>query len=99
MSESGCKQYSWFKSWLVTTLFCAAISVTTQSIWGGPLFTSAMISFGFGYSAVFSSFVLIKLFPDTSRLLEIAISMVFASNRRDTQCALLVEWLLWRRYI
>lgn len=78
MSESGCKQYSWFKSWLVTTLFCVAISVTTQSIWGGPLFTSAMISFGFGYSAVFSSFVLIKLFPDTSRLLEIAISMVFA---------------------
>ena len=48
MSESGCKQYSWFKSWLVTTLFCIAISVTTQSIWGGSLFTNAMISFGFG---------------------------------------------------
>lgn len=60
MSESGCKQYSWFKSWLVTTLFCIAISVTTQSIWGGSLFTNAMISFGFGYSAVLSSFVLIK---------------------------------------
>lgn len=78
MSESGCKQYSWIKSWLVTSLFCLAISITTQSIWGGSLLISAMISFGYGYSALFSSFVLVKLFPQASRLLEIGISMLFA---------------------
>ena len=78
MDTSSNSQFSWIKSFSLTTLFCLVIAITTQTIWGGDLVANLAISFGFGYSAVGSSFILVKLFKRTSRTLEVGISMVIA---------------------
>ncbi|NVN80035.1 MULTISPECIES: sensor histidine kinase [unclassified Vibrio] len=78
MNTSSNSRLSWIKSFAFTTLFCVLIAITTHTIWGGGLTVNLAISFGFGYSAVGSSFILVKLFKRTSRRLEVAISMVVA---------------------
>ncbi|MCV5744918.1 hypothetical protein OFN42_32435, partial [Escherichia coli] len=68
MVESG-----WLRSVVVTTLFCLFISVMTLSVWGGPYYVHVLVSFGFGYSALFFSWLVDKLFPSIPRRLEIAL--------------------------
>ncbi|AVH29121.1 sensor histidine kinase [Vibrio diabolicus] len=70
MVESG-----WLRSVVVTTLFCLFISVMTLSVWGGPYYVHVLVSFGFGYSALFFSWLVDKLFPSIPRRLEIALSL------------------------
>ncbi|MCQ9051450.1 sensor histidine kinase [Vibrio diabolicus] len=70
MVESG-----WLRSVVVTTLFCLFISVMTLSVWGGPYYVHVLVSFGFGYSALFFSWLVDKLFPSIPRRLEITLSL------------------------
>ncbi|MGF1752684.1 histidine kinase [Vibrio makurazakiensis] len=77
-SNSRSNSASWVKSSLLTTLFCLLIAITTQTIWGGDFFGNVIISLGFGYSALVSSFVIAKLFPKVSRLVETILSMIIA---------------------
>ncbi|WP_146455272.1 sensor histidine kinase [Vibrio splendidus] len=78
MSTSSKSEFSWPKSFTLTTIFCALIAVTTQTIWGGDFILNLAISFGFGLSAVGSSFILVKLFKTESRVFEVGISMLVA---------------------
>ncbi|ELZ1716174.1 sensor histidine kinase [Vibrio parahaemolyticus] len=70
MVESG-----WQRSVLVTTLFCLFVAGMTLSVWGGPYYVHVLVSFGFGYSALFFSWLVDKLFPTIPRMLEIALSL------------------------
>ncbi len=72
------KHFPWIKSVLLTSLFCVLIAFTTQTVWEGGIANHLLISFGFGYSAILSSFVIVRLFPNISKLLEAATSMVFS---------------------
>ncbi|EMA9071149.1 sensor histidine kinase, partial [Vibrio parahaemolyticus] len=65
----------WQRSVVVTTLFCLFISGMTLSVWGGPYNVHVLVSFGFGYSALFFSWLIDKLFPTIPRMLEIALSL------------------------
>lgn len=65
----------WQRSVVVTTLFCLFISGMTLSVWGGPYYVHVLVSFGFGYSALFFSWLIDKLFPTIPRMLEIALSL------------------------
>ncbi|EGQ8524308.1 TPA: sensor histidine kinase [Vibrio parahaemolyticus] len=65
----------WQRSVVVTTLFCLFISGMTLSVWGGPYYVHVLVSFGFGYSALFFSWLVDKLFPTIPRMLEIALSL------------------------
>lgn len=70
MIESG-----WQRSVVVTTLFCLFVAGMTLSVWGGPYYVHVLVSFGFGYSALFFSWLIDKLFPTIPRMLEIALSL------------------------
>ncbi|OTW29693.1 ATPase [Vibrio parahaemolyticus] len=65
----------WQRSVVVTTLFCLFISGMTLSVWGDPYYVHVLVSFGFGYSALFFSWLIDKLFPTIPRMLEIALSL------------------------
>lgn len=65
----------WPRSLLVTTAFCLFIAAMTLSVWGGPYYVHVFVSFGFGYSALFFSWLVDKLFPSIPRRLEIALSL------------------------
>ena len=78
MDTSSNSRFSWIKSFAFTTLFCVLIAITTHTIWGGGLTLNLAISFGFGYSAVGSSFVLVKWFKRESRVFEVGVSMLIA---------------------
>ncbi|HHE0557997.1 TPA: sensor histidine kinase, partial [Vibrio parahaemolyticus] len=65
----------WQRSVVVTTLFCLFISGMTLSVWGGPYYVHVLVSFGFGYSALFFSWLIDKWFPTIPRMLEIALSL------------------------
>ncbi|EHR4993923.1 sensor histidine kinase [Vibrio parahaemolyticus] len=65
----------WQRSVVVTTLFCLFISGMTLSVWGGPYYVHVLVSFSFGYSALFFSWLIDKLFPTIPRMLEIALSL------------------------
>ncbi|MBW3695218.1 sensor histidine kinase [Vibrio sp. T187] len=74
--QSRC--FPWVKSALLTTVFCTLIAITTQTIWGGELQVSLLISFGFGYSALLSSLAIVKLFPTAPKWVETLGSMLIA---------------------
>lgn len=79
MNISSNSQFPWIKSFTLTTLFCFVIAITTQTIWGGDLVVNLAISFGFGYSAVGSSFILVEVFKrGKSKVFDVGISMVIA---------------------
>ncbi|WP_319534767.1 histidine kinase [uncultured Vibrio sp.] len=65
----------WRRSVVETSLFCLFIAVMTLFVWGGPLYIHLLVSFGFGYSAIFFSWLIDKLFPTIPRVIEIAISL------------------------
>ncbi len=69
-AESG-----WLRSFIVTTVFCAFISAMTFSAWGGVFYFHLLVSFGFGYSAMFFSWLIERLFPTIPRMIEIAMSL------------------------
>jgi len=69
--ESG-----WLRSLLVTTVFCLFISAMTLSVWGGPYYVHVLVSFGFGYSAIFFSWLIDRLFPTIPRMIEVVCSLV-----------------------
>ncbi|MEZ9654296.1 sensor histidine kinase [Vibrio splendidus] len=78
MNTSSDSEYSWLKSLTLTSIFCFLIAAVTQIVRGSDFIVNLAISFGFGYSAVGSSFILVKLFKTQSRVLEVGISMVVA---------------------
>ncbi|MGC9401165.1 sensor histidine kinase [Vibrio genomosp. F10 str. 9ZC157] len=53
-----------FKSLFLTSLFCLAIAILTFFIWSGPFIEHLLISFGYGYSAVFSALIISYFRPD-----------------------------------
>ncbi|MGU3841256.1 sensor histidine kinase, partial [Vibrio diabolicus] len=69
--ESG-----WLRSLLVTTVFCLFISAMTLSVWGGPYYVHVLVSFGFGYSAIFFSWLIDRLFHTITRMIEVVCSLV-----------------------
>ncbi len=78
MNTSSNCQTSWIKSFTLTTLFCFIIAASMQTIWDGDFVINLAISFGFGYSAVATSFILVKFFKIESRVAEVGTSMVIA---------------------
>ncbi|NDJ80234.1 sensor histidine kinase [Vibrio campbellii] len=66
----------WPRSLLVTTAFCLFISAMTLSVWGGPYYVHVLVSFGFGYSAIFFSWLIDRLFPTIPRTIEVVCSLV-----------------------
>ncbi|MGP8308642.1 sensor histidine kinase [Vibrio sp. YIC-376] len=65
----------WLRSLVETSLFCFFIAVMTLFVWGGPLYIHLLVSFGFGYSAIFFSWLIDKLFPTIPRMMEISLSL------------------------
>ncbi|MGL0814599.1 histidine kinase [Vibrio vulnificus] len=65
----------WLRSFAVTSIFCLFVSVLTLSVWGGAYYIHLIISFGFGYSALFFSWLIEKLFPMMPRNAEILLSL------------------------
>jgi sensor histidine kinase YesM len=80
MDERKETDHSWGKTFLFTSIFCFVIALTTQAIWPSSLFKNLIISFGFGYSAIFSAKLINFVFPTMSRQREIictlSISMI-----------------------
>jgi sensor histidine kinase YesM len=66
------------KSLLFTSLFCIIIAFATQSIWPSALIEHLVISFGFGYSAVFSAHLISWVKPDFSLRLVNLYSLIAA---------------------
>lgn len=66
---------SWQKSFIVTSLFCLFVSLLTLSVWGGPYYIHLFISLGFGYSALFFSWLIAHLFPEVPRRAEVLLSL------------------------
>ncbi|ELA6611379.1 histidine kinase, partial [Vibrio alginolyticus] len=66
----------WPRSLLVTTAFCLFIAAMTLSVWGGPFYIHVAVSFGFGYSAIFFSWLIDRLFPTIPRMIEVVCSLV-----------------------
>lgn len=66
----------WPRSLLVTTAFCLFIAAMTLSVWGGPFYIHVAVSFGFGYSAIFFSWLIDRLFPTIPRIIEVVCSLV-----------------------
>jgi sensor histidine kinase YesM len=70
--------YSWGKAFLFTSIFCFIIALTTQAVWSDSLLKHLIISFGFGYSAIFSAKLINLVFPSISRQREIICTLSFS---------------------
>ncbi|MFA0442647.1 hypothetical protein BCU70_02755 [Vibrio sp. 10N.286.49.C2] len=57
------KRSNWVRSAIFTSLFCLAIAVITSSIWTAPYYENAFISLGYGYSALFFSWLIERWLP------------------------------------
>ncbi|OED55807.1 ATPase [Aliivibrio fischeri] len=66
------------KSLLITTLFCTVIAMMTSNIWPSPFYEHITISLGYGYSAVFCSFVLENNFPTLKKAYSTVLAMVLS---------------------
>ncbi|MFN1649943.1 sensor histidine kinase [Vibrio rotiferianus] len=75
-SAKSVVENGWLRSLLVTTAFCLFISAMTLSVWGGPYYVHVLVSFGFGYSAIFFSWLIDRLFPTIPRMIEVVCSLV-----------------------
>ncbi|WP_428474627.1 sensor histidine kinase [Photobacterium profundum] len=78
MDEKKETNYSWGKSFLLTSIFCFIIALTTQAVWSNSLLKHLIISFGFGYSAIFSAKLIHLVFPSISRQREIICTLSFS---------------------
>ncbi|MBA5761693.1 histidine kinase [Vibrio sp. 404] len=65
-----------WRSFIITTLFCLLVAFTSFNVWGGSVYIHLLTSLGYGYSAIISSTVLERLFPNITSLLETVISLV-----------------------
>lgn len=65
----------WLRAFVVTSVFCLFVSVLTFSVWGDAYYVHILISFGFGYSALFFSWLIERLFPMIPRNAEILLSL------------------------
>ncbi|MFB9214346.1 sensor histidine kinase [Vibrio sinaloensis] len=63
------------RSLISTTLFCLVIALVTQSIWPSSYLEHMLISFSYGYSAVFSAHIIAWFIPNISTLLTSAMSL------------------------
>lgn len=68
----------WVKSVLFTSLFCAIIAVATMLVWPSSYYEHAVISFGYGYSAVISARIITWLFPNLTSRQSDAFSVISA---------------------
>jgi len=76
-------KHDFLRSMLFTSLFCIVIAVATYFVWGPPIYSHFLISFGYGYSAVIGARVvaLVKTNITTRELnlYSVAIAMVFGT--------------------
>lgn len=91
MSNNNCTQTSAFKSVVLTSIFCLLVAVTTALIWQAPFFKHCLISFGYGYSAVFSSIAIAYLFPNLGNQWNIAGSLTTSMILGTINAAALLE--------
>ncbi len=68
----------WVKSVLFTSLFCAIIAAVTMMVWPSSYYQHAVISFGYGYSAILSSRIITWLFPNLTHRQTDAFSVIGA---------------------
>jgi len=65
-----------WRSFIITTLFCLLVALASFNVWGGSVYIHLLTSFGYGYSAIISSIVLGRSFPNISSQLETVLSLV-----------------------
>lgn len=65
-----------WRSFIVTTVFCLLVALTTYTVWGGSAYVHLLISLGYGYSAIISSTLLIQFMPSINRHSETAFSLI-----------------------
>lgn len=63
---------------VLTTIFCLIIAVTTLVTWGGPFYIHVLTSLGFGYSALLSSYLLSVVLPRLNEQTTILLSLISA---------------------
>ena len=83
MAKSKRDANGWTNSIVLTTFFCTIIAFATQAIWGNAILDHLIISFGFGYSAVFTAHLLSRYQPQLSpryvSLFSLGLSMLFGT--------------------
>ncbi|MGF1910957.1 histidine kinase [Vibrio kasasachensis] len=65
-----------WRSFIITTVFCLLVALTTYALWGGSTYVHLFTSLGYGYSAIISSTVLERLMPNMSTRVDIALSLI-----------------------
>ncbi|MGF1776723.1 sensor histidine kinase [Vibrio nomapromontoriensis] len=71
----GRKGSNLLQSMVFTTLFCLAIAVLTSSIWSASYLENAIISLGYGYSAVSCSWLIHRFLPKIAELNLVAVGL------------------------
>lgn len=56
----------WWKSIVITALFCLVIAIVTNQVWPGNIYDDLIVSFGYGMSAVIPARLLSYFFPQLS---------------------------------
>lgn len=83
MSKYNTKASSWIRSLIYTSIICTVIAFVTQAIWHNSIVDHLMISFGFGYSAVFSDFALSVIRPQLTSMkvhvISLTVSMILGT--------------------
>ncbi|OLQ94238.1 ATPase [Vibrio ponticus] len=67
-----------WRNFIITSLFCLFVAVTTYTVWGGEAYVHVMTSFGYGYSALLSSLFLNNVFPSLHSMIETALSLTMS---------------------
>lgn len=91
MSSNSCTQTSAIKSVALTSIFCLLVAVMTSLIWQAPFIKHCLISFGYGYGAVFSSIAIAYLFPKLGNQWNIAGSLTTSMVVGTINAASLLE--------
>ncbi|MCL9776265.1 sensor histidine kinase [Vibrio methylphosphonaticus] len=73
--QCGSKGSNLIPSVVFTTLFCLAIAVLTSSIWSASYLENAIISLGYGYSAVTCSWLVKRFLPKIAQLNLVAVGL------------------------
>ncbi|WP_375748312.1 sensor histidine kinase [Vibrio sp. HN007] len=76
--NNSSKSGRWMKSLVVTTVVCAVIAAFTRSIWSGPYYQHLLISLGFGYSSMLSSYLFRQFLPNLTSLTNSLLSICCA---------------------
>ncbi|WP_348541616.1 sensor histidine kinase [Vibrio fluminensis] len=67
-----------WRNFIITSLFCLFVAVTTYTVWAGEAYVHVMTSFGYGYAALLSSLFLTSLFPSLNHIIETALSLTMS---------------------